>query len=132
MVLLMNLQAFSQKVVLNSKGDTTICFSVPQAKFMLKKYYQVEMLDSLFAICELQRQVADSIISNDQKIFDKNQLILNNQYQVIVLKDHEISNLANIITDQKKAIRRQKLYKWLSIIGGGTISSFLGYKYLTK
>lgn len=90
------------------------------------------MLDSLFAICELQRQVADSIISNDQKIFDKNQLILNNQYQVIVLKDHEISKLENIITDQKKAIRRQKLYKWLSIIGGGTISSFLGYKYITK
>lgn len=132
MVLLMNLQAFSQQVVLNSKGDTTICFSVPQAKFMLKKYYQVEMLDSLFAICELQRQVADSIISNDQKIFDKNQLILNNQYQVVVLKEYEISKLENIVTDQKKTIRRQKLYKWLSIIGGGTISSFLGYKYLSK
>ena len=128
----MSLQAFSQQMVLNSKGDTTICFSVPQAKFMLKKYYQVQMLDSLFAICELQRHIGDSIIVNDQRIFDKNQLILNNQYQVIVLKDHEISNLENIITDQKKTIRRQKLYKWLSIIGGGTISSFLGYKYLTK
>lgn len=131
-LLLMNLPVFSQQVVLNSKGDTTICFSIPQTKFMLKQHYKVVMLDSLNAICESQRLIADSIIRNDKVIFDKEHQIVLNRNQVIVLKDHEISNLNLVIIDQKKTIRRQKLYKWLSIIGGGTISSFLGYKYFTK
>lgn len=131
-LLLMSLAVFSQQVVLNSKGDTTICFSVPQSKFLLKEHYKVMMLDSLNSICEKQRLIAYEIIKNDNIIFDKEQQIVANRNQVIILKDYEISKLNNVITDQKKAIRRQKLYKWLSIVGGGAVSGFIGYKYLIK
>ena len=128
----MSFQTFSQTTVLNSQGDTTICFTVPQAKFLLKQNYQVEMLDSLNSICEEQLNVCDSIKVADLEAFEKYEELLLNKDQVIDVKDYEIKTLKGVVDNQKKEIRKQKIFKWVGIGAGGILSGFFAYKYITK
>jgi hypothetical protein len=48
------------------------------------------------------------------------------------LNEIQMGKLNDVITDQKKTIRREKTYKWLSIIGGGALATFLSYSYFMK
>lgn len=127
----MSFPVYSQKTILDKK-DTLICFTVSQSKFLLKEHYRTIMVDSLNSICEAQLSICDSIRANDQIIYNNQVLMIQNKIEVIQVKDYEIGKLHETINDQKKTIRRQKTYKWLSIIGGGVLSGFLGYAYITK
>jgi hypothetical protein len=123
---------YSQKTILNEKGDTTICFSVGQSKYLLKKVYEVDKWKSLDSICEKQIVVSDSIKASLQRSIKTQSTIIKNQDDIIVLKGYEIQKLTDSLADKNKAIRRQKTYKWVAIISGGALSGFLGYKYITK
>lgn len=128
----MSFPTFSQTTVLNSDGDTTICFTLPQAKFLLKLNYEVEMLDSLNSICETQREICDSIQVSDLLAFTKYDQLLENKESVIEVKDYEIGKLNQVISEQKKEIRKQKIFKWLGVGGGAVLSGFFAIKYITK
>jgi hypothetical protein len=131
MVLLTNSTMYSQTAVLNEKGDTTICFTLPQSKFLLKTQYKLKECDTLNKICELQLSLSDSIIRSDKVIQNNQSLMLRNKDEQIGLYKHEISSLRLQLSDSQRATRRQKVYKWLAIGGGATLSGFLGYKYIT-
>ena len=62
----------------------------------------------------------------------KQGFIMNNQREIISLREHEIASLNLMVLTEKRNVRIQKAYKWTAIISGGLLSGFLGYKYITK
>lgn len=132
MLLLMSSRTYSQQTTLNSKGDTTICFSVKQSKYLLKKVYEAQYLDSVVKVFQMQRLYLDSIILKHKAIESNYKEIIVNNSEVVIIKDYQIKGLNDVIKSQKKEISRQKTYKWFAIIAGGVVSGFIGYKYITK
>jgi hypothetical protein len=127
----MNLNAFSQTLVLNKK-DTTICFSINQAKYLLKEQYKLQECQALLNICETQKTLLDSVIANQRLNANNLKSVIFNQKTLISYKDLEITSCNDKIAYEQKKVRKQKVYKWLAIGGGCLLSGYLGYKYLTK
>ena len=75
--------AYSQQTVINSKGDTLICFSVEQSKFLLKQVYEVAKLSELNANCEKRSELQDSLVKF--------------QDTTIVLLEKKVGNLQKIV-----------------------------------
>ncbi len=128
----MTLTTYSQTTVLNKNGDTSVCFSVKQTKFLLKKYYEVEKFRQLDSICEAQRALCDSVVQSKQIVTQKQEIIITNQKEIIDLKQYEIARLTEQLKIEKKNVRKQKTYKWISIGVGTLASGFLGFKLLGK
>jgi hypothetical protein len=119
-------------MVLNSAGDTTICISISQSKFLLKKYYEAEKFSNLDSICEHQLALSDSLY-NSQKIVIANQsLIIRNDGEIINLKDEEIKTAKESLDKQKKRTRVQKFEKQISIALGTIATLFMTYLWVTK
>ena len=131
--LVMSFPLYSQTLVLDKNTkDTTLCFDMPQARFILKKCYKVDELMALDSVRNKKFAYKDSIILSKTRVNVKQQTILKNQTEIISLKDHEIQGLKLTLDSVNKAFRRQKTYKWCAIIVGGALSGYLGYKYVTK
>jgi hypothetical protein len=80
----------------------------------------------------MQSLAKDSIISEQKKnITDYKSIIVKTEKEVF-LKDNQVKGLQLDLNNQTKATKRQKTYKWFAIIGGGILSGYLGYKYITK
>lgn len=114
MSLLTSIKAFSQKATLSEK-DTVICFTIPQSKYLLKKYYQAEELLILDSICEAQLSVFKDISSSNERVIKNQSLVLKNKDEEVRLKELEIGGLNELINDKEKEIATQKLYKWIAI-----------------
>lgn len=130
--LLVNLTAFSQVIVLSNNNDTTICFELAKSRFLLKSYYKAAETAKLYEICQEQKAFKDSILVQKKIIIDDYSRIMKNQKEMISLKDKEIVLLNIALLNEKRATRRQKLYKWIAIGAGGALSGYLGFKYITK
>ena len=122
---------FSQKSVLID-GDTTICFSIPQSKFLLKQVYLVSEKDTLLKLTEIELKVtkektliyqqqikAFEDIMYSQKEINQNVFAINKQ------KDAEIKIL-------NKELAKQKVKTWASIVGGVVSTAFVSYLYIKK
>lgn len=130
-ILSTSLMTFSQQIILNDKGDTLICFSVNKSKFLLKEYYRAKELDEVLKICETEKQISDTIIVRSLVIIsDLKQVNANNQ-QIIKAKDYELEQANISIGIANKNVRKQKVYKWIAIGVGATITGFSGYYILT-
>lgn len=114
MSLLTSIKAFSQRAILNDK-DTIICFTVPQSKYLLKKYYQAEELLILDSICEAQLGGFKAISSSNERIIKNQSLVIKNKDEEVRLKELEIGGLNELINDKEKEIATQKTHKWIAI-----------------
>ena len=128
----MSSKIFSQVAELNKNGDTTICFSVTQAKFLAKEHYRADTYFKSDSICKTQSTEKDLIISMYKKIEGKLQNTISNQITLLKLKQSEIDVLQETVNVRDKQIKRQKFYKYVSIISGAVLSGYLGFKYVTK
>jgi len=117
---------------LNSKGDTTICFSINQAKYLAKEHYRAESYFKSDSICNLELIQKDRQVKMYIKIEDKLQSIINNQAGITKLKDEEMKGLKLSIENAHKEAKKQRLYKVIFLIGGSLTSGYLGFKYITK
>jgi hypothetical protein len=113
-------------------GDTTICFSIPQSKFLLKQIYLVSQKDTLLQITELELKIVKDkvlIFQEQIKIFQnviENEKQINQNLLVIIKqKDDEIKILT-------KEISKQKVKTSIAIIGGLFTTSFISYFCLKK
>lgn len=131
-ILFLNLTAFSQTLVLNKNGDTTICFSINQGKFLAKEHHRAEEFKTLDSLSRLEIKNKDLQINMYVKMQEKLESVVNNQKKIIALKDGEISSLTDSINNNVAEAKKQKRQKVLSIIGGTVLSGYLGYKYITK
>ena len=123
---LVNLMAFSQKIVLNN-GDTLICFSVNQAKFLAKEHYRAETYFTADSICKEQIILKDRQVKMYIKIEDKLQGVINNQSSIIKFKDEELNQCKIILKNSQSEIKKQKRLKIISLIVGGGLNCFFIY-----
>jgi hypothetical protein len=123
----MSSKVFSQKAIVEKKGDTIICFTIPQAKFLLKEQYRLQMNDSLLSVCEVQKKECDSIRLITNRLIDKYEQSINLCMQYQGIQEIQIKGLNETIENQQKVIRREKRGKIVAIIGGSILSGFLGY-----
>ena len=123
---LVNLMVYSQKIVLNN-GDTTICFSINQAKFLAKEHYRAETYFTADSICKEQIILKDRQVKMYIKIEDKLQGVINNQSSIIKFKDEELSQCKIILNNSQREIKKQKRLKLISIIVGGSLNCFFIY-----
>jgi hypothetical protein len=129
--LLTSITAYSQKTVLSSNGDTTICFSVTQAKFLLKKYYEVEKYAKLDSVCQLQLLYNDSLNNTLTGTIVAQSVVIRNLGDINSLKDIQIQSLTNRLGDEKIATKKQKIGKYIAIGVGILASGFFGYYIIT-
>ena len=127
----MNLRGYSQKIVLDSNGDTTICFSVSQGKYLLKKVAELEKCDTLKTVCETQLKEHKKYIKDKEKIIRNIVNISDNQNTMLKLKEGQIDSIKLDLEKAKKDVRKQKVQKWIAIGGGIVVSLFSGAYILT-
>lgn len=132
LVLLTSLRAYSQKVVLDKNGDTTICFSLAQSKFLLKQVYALQECDTLRKICEAQLTYCDTLVQTNKQLNTDIKLLLRNEVELKQLYDAKIFDLEIRLNNQIGRTKKQNFYKWCAIIGGGVLSSYLAVKYIQK
>lgn len=127
-LLLMASIAFSQTTVLNSKGDTTICFTMPQARFLLKQSVQLGECQKLFTVCEMRRNYLDSAFTSDSIVISDLNTVVSNKDKLLSLKTIEIGEVRENNRTLKKQLRRQKVYKWLAIGAAAVYVGWQGYR----
>ena len=126
----MNLSVFSQQIILNK--DTLVCFTIPQAKFLLKKYYDAEKFKALDSVSEKQSSIKDSVIkSMNVRLLEKDSIIADDS-SYILIQNKNIKSLNISLYKQQVATEKQIVYKWAAIVIGGLISAFEGYMAFIK
>lgn len=124
--------AYSQQRVFVIDGDTLIGNTPEEQAFWVKQYFKVKELEELDSINLTVITYKDSVISSQRQIIEKKDIIIENNGSVIEMKDEIIKTLNDALSEQKKAVRKQKLYKWTAIILGGAGTTLMTYLYLTK
>lgn len=109
MVLSMNFQAYSQRKALNSKGDTVICFSQSQSKFLLKQNYKVKELTELNTVCESQKSYCDSLRTCDSLLLVALKKNIVNSAAIEAERQKQVDGLN---TRHQKDVRKIRLYKY--------------------
>jgi len=128
----MSLTAYSQVPTLNSKGDTVLCFSIDQAKYLAKEHYKADTYFKSDSICNLESKKKDLTIKMYEKIEARLQTVVGNQKTILNIKEDELKQVNLKLENANKEIKKQKFYKLVSIIVGGSLSGYIGYKYITK
>lgn len=125
--------------VLISGNDTVSCYTNKELRVITKAVLHGKECDTLLSVCEKQRALSDSVQKSlnqalsIQSVIVKNQEeIISNQIKIVKTKDYQIIKLTDELTEQVKATRIQKMYKWAAIIVGGVASGYMAYKYATK
>ena len=130
-VWLINSVAYSQTLILSEKGDTNVCFTIPQSKYLLKQVYKAKEYVTLDSICEAQLVLCDTVNKRNERIIYDYKMIDNNYNKMLGLKQHEIDRLTQALNEEKKKTRRQKLYKWIAIGTTGLVTGAFGYYIVT-
>jgi hypothetical protein len=123
---------FSQVQVLGTKGDTQICFTIPQSKFLLKEHHRAEECDTLKSICETQLSLSDSALAWSRMVAKNQALMLKNNDEAIGLYKYEIDRLRQALKDEQRKTKAQRFYKWCAIVAGSVGTGYMSYKYITK
>lgn len=124
-------KSFSQKAILSDQ-DTTICFSVNQARFLLKQINRMDYLDTLNKI---QLEEIDLLRKN---ALEYEKVILEKNYQITIkeeavkLKQLGLDHQIEINKSQKREILKQKLHKNIAIICGSVATGFMTYLWISK
>lgn len=128
----MSSEIYSQQLIKTAKGDTLLALSMEQGKYLLKQIYTLREVKDLFKVSEIERLNCDTIIKLDEIRINDYKKVMANQSIVISLKEAEVQTVKLELKSVNKALKWQKTYKWCGIIGGCILSSYLGYKYITK
>lgn len=124
-------KSFSQRAILSDQ-DTTICFSVNQARFILKQINRMEYLDTLNKIqLEEINLLKQNALEYEKVIFEKNYQIELKEEEV-KLKQLGLDHQIEINKSQKREILKQKLHKNIAIICGSVATGFMTYLWISK
>jgi len=124
--LLASLNASSQSLLINSlTTDTTICFTIPQSKFLLKQHYGREECVRLLGICEETNLAYRSWLTTQDSI--RNVMIESyqtlhkeNEANKVVIKDLKVD-----LQKQRTETEIQKKMKGYFALGGGLVGFLL-------
>lgn len=123
---------FSQTLILNERGDTTICFTIGQSKYLLGEHYKLQECQALLNVCESQLILTDSVTKNQQLNIGGYKNVISNQSILLSSQATEIKTLEGNVEQEQKNVRTQKVYKWITAGCGVAVTILMGYLYLTK
>ena len=118
--------------MLNEKGDTTICFSIEKGKYLLKQVYRVKECDTLYSICETQKVLSDSMILEQKSNIEYYKKIVANKNVLLSSKDAEIDMLEAKVKTEQKNVRKEKVYKWLTVGVSACVTGLMAYLLMVK
>jgi len=131
-------EAFCQKIIL-TKNDTLIAYNLVQNDFIIKGLREWKYYKKAYYICEAERWNNLEIIKTQFKIIQNDSIkevylnsIIANKSEEIELKQYEVDKAYDELQQVYTKLDWQKFYKWTAIIIGGSLSGYLGYKYITK
>lgn len=108
------------QTLINSKGDTMIQMNLADAKIILNDLFDKQVSDSLvdiYSVRDSLNMVKVNLLKSEVDTYKEKcgnySIMISNFTKLIVNKDTEISLLNQIIKDQKKEIRKQKILKIL-------------------
>lgn len=138
MLVLIRCEAFCQKIIL-TKNDTLIAYNLVQNDFIIKGLREWKYYKKAYSICEAERWNNLEIIKTQFKIIQNDSIkevylnsIIANKSEEIELKQYEVDKAYDELQQVYTKLDWQKFYKWTAIIIGGSLSGYLGYKYITK
>lgn len=123
---------YSQKTVLSNTGDTLVCFTQPQTKFLLKEHYQKELSDSLLSICESQTDLYKVVVQSKDKIIDNQQMIIENDKQIIENQEAQKEELNANNKLLKKQLRKSRFKTFLVGAVGLVSTTIVTILYVQK
>jgi hypothetical protein len=123
--------AYSQQTVINSKGDTLICFSVEQSKFLLKQVYEVAKLTELNSNCEIRNTVQDSLIQSQSITIQLLEKKADNLQKIITYSDSINTILEKKLSDEQDKTIHQRNMKRVWIGVSSAVSGLFVY-YIIK
>jgi hypothetical protein len=123
--------AYSQQTVINSKGDTLICFSVEQSKFLLKQVYEVAKLTELNSNCEIRNTLQDSLIQSQSVTIQLLEKKADNLQKIIIYSDSINTILEEKLSDEQEKTIHQKNMKRVWIGVSSAVSGLFVY-YIIK
>lgn len=129
---------FSQKLV-SINGEQLIGYTHQQNDYIFKSLRQLKLFRASDSICNMEMNNLKFIIKvKNERIYsdslDKVDLKqINTNTEKKFLKSEE-KNKALEFTNKSlnTDLNKQRVYKWVAIVAGGAVSSYLGYKYITK
>ena len=128
MICVKSLNAYSQQITLNERGDTLICFNKDRAKFLLKNYYQLQQCKESDSINTVLVKLYKNVVSEQKEyIYTQHNLILK-QDTFISFQKQSIDNLVKVIEDQNKDIAKQKTKTFVTAVAG--LSGFIFMTYM--
>jgi hypothetical protein len=126
MMLLFSATVYSQAVIL-IKNDTNIAYPIKKVKYLIKESFRARECDTLLKIEKLRSDSLNAALqSRKDEVSDLKQVITNNREQM-ELQTIQIQNRDNTIEEKDKQITKQKVYKWIAIIGGAVVAILEGY-----
>lgn len=118
----------SQSIKIDSNGDTIICFNLNESKFLMKTINSAHYFRIQDSLCEAQNSLKDSVITHDKIIQNGFSMLVKNKDEIISLEQYKVTKLTEQSKKDTRAIRRQKLYKWVAISAGSILSGYLALR----
>lgn len=138
MLVLIQCEAFCQKIIL-TKGDTLIAYNLTQNDFIIKGLREWKYYKQAYFICEKQNfnnieivKTQMTLLKNDSLDIVNLKKIIDNKSEELDLKQYECDKAYDELQEVYTKLKWQKIYKWTAILIGGSLSGYLGYKYITK
>jgi hypothetical protein len=138
MLVLIRCEAFCQKIIL-TREDTLIAYNLTQNDFIIKGLREWKYYKKAYFICEKQNFNNIEIIKTQMTLLKNDSLdivnfkkIIDNKSEEVDLKQYECDKAYDELQQVYTKLDWQKFYKWTAIIIGGSLSGYLGYKYITK
>ncbi len=138
MLVLIPCALFSQKLV-SINGEQLIGYTQSQNDYIFRSIKRLRLFLASDSICSMEmnnlkfaiklkneRIASDSLDKRDLKEINQNSI------EKFMLAEQKNKALDLNIQGLNKDVNRQKVYKWVAIVAGGAVSSYLGYKYITK
>ena len=128
MLCLTSSKAYCQRILVDGESlDTTICFTIPHGKFLLKQYYQRAECNELLHICETEKIGLYGIIGLQDSLIARQERMIENNNLRMGAKNEQIKNLQADLKLSREETKRQKTLKYAYLFGGGIVSVTMGY-----
>lgn len=126
--LLMSLTAYSQRLALSKTNDTILVFNLNEARYLLTEHYTLQKCEELRGVCDKQLAYSDSLLTEKGIIIDVEKKIIDNQQEILKLKQNEIDALIIMNLGLKNEVKKQRIQKRFAIVGGAILVGIVGLK----
>lgn len=127
MLCLTSSKAYCQRLLIDGEvADTTICFTIPQGKFLLKQYYQREECNKLLHICTMESESLLQVIDLKDSVIDRQfKMVADLEYNLSIKKT-ENHKLNTDLRLSRSETEKQRILKFAYLLGGSVFGGVMG------